>query len=599
MVILCSNNFLHNDKMIQYTITLNTKSQEYLVELQFVATKPLETLQLPVWIPGSYCIRDFSKHIIKLQAYQNNKSLICQEISKNCWQLDNLVITKEVKVIYIVFAGELGIRSAYLDQQRGYFNNTSICISVVGQEQQPHTIKLSSLPTNWQVATSLTQSQTLTYKAANYNILIDSPFELGNFHSLLFKVDKTPFKMVISGELASNFNSQKLIKDVQLICTKQMQLFNNILPFKEYLFILHLNGDVYTGLEHTSSTLLMAPYYSVPVKLQKIRSPEYIKLLSLISHEFFHSWNVKSIKPQAFIPYNLYQENYTQLLWWFEGITSYYDDLILYRANIISKKEYLQNVLDNINEVYKYSGVTMQTLTQSSITAWIKYYQATNNSPNVNVNYYQKGALIGLMLDLLIRYKSNYKYSLDSVMNFLYKKWCNDQHGIGEQQLQKLIYQSTQCNLDKEIKLFINTTKPLPLKPVLNNFGIQLYKIDKQRQSDSGKVVDTIKHIDKTAKYDLGAKLIKQSIGYLVKHVYSGGIANENGIIANDQIIAIDSILLNDFTQQLALYSVNDKIKLTIIRQHRLMEIEVVLKVANCAIHYLQIVNTTKLNKWL
>jgi predicted metalloprotease with PDZ domain len=582
--------------MINYIITPDVNSHIYNVKLSFVAKQAKHLLKLPVWIPGSYMIREFSKNIVSIGAFNPEYQL--SQLDKNTWELSELTPGANVNVSYNVYAYEFGIRTAFLDVNRGYFNNTSLCLSVDGQENCPHIITLNQLPENWHIATGLSQIGINQFRADNYDELIDCPVELGDFTRLEFYVKGIPHYFILSGTIPKYFDDKRLIADVVKICQTEIDLFGGIPPFKDYTFILYLGGEIYTGLEHRNSTLLLAPYYSLPVMSQSAISDDYLKLLGLISHEFFHTWNVKRIKPQVFNPYNLNNENYTHLLWWFEGITSYYDDLILHKSGLIDNKRYLQIVTDNINNVYKYAGVKNQTLTNSSMTAWIKYYRPDDNSPNALVSYYVKGSLVGLCLDLLIRSKTISK-SLDDVLLGLFNKWQHDGLGIMEDELPKLIQEYTGCDLRDEINQFINTVENLPLDELLSQFGVLVHTAINQRQSDTGKIIKEASELPTMPKFDLGCKLAKDALGYKILYVYDDTIAQTAGLAANDIIIAIDAIKLTDFEKLIALYNVGSEITLTLFRQERLISVKLTLESPNFNIRYLQITDTHKLAKWL
>jgi len=607
----------------------------YKISLQFKPNDQQSILKLSTWIPGSYMIREFSKNIVSISAQQNSNNIQCEQISKDTWQVSGYKINNCVEIEYEVYALDFGIRTAYLDNKRGYFNATSLCLYVVGYEHLSHVIQFTDMPKTWHVATGLT-NQKNQYLAANYDELIDSPFELGEFVRLSFKVKDVSHYIILSGTIAPNFDSQRLIADVIKICETQIDMFGGVAPFSHYTFLLYLGGEIYTGLEHRNSTALMAPYYSVPsqhisgvipvqagiqipgssLRMTKQIIPaeagipalkicngtikindDYLKLLGLISHEYFHLWNVKRIKPQAFNPYDLQNENYTGLLWWFEGITSYYDDLILYRAGLIDKKCYLQIILDNINNVYKYSGVTRQTLANSSLTSWVKYYRPDENSPNSLVSYYVKGALIGLCLDLIIRNKSKGK-SLNDVLLGLYDKWLHDGLGLDENEIPKLIKKYTACDLSKEILAYTTTTAELPLTQLFKIYGLELSKTS-GNYTDSGKVLEKSEKPPENNKLNLGIKVAKESVGYRVINVYDNSPAANAGIAANDLLLAIDNIKLTDLDKQLGLYTLNCKPCITLFRQEQLLSLCVSPKSNLTNIYNLKIVNEKKLTNWL
>ncbi|MCC2644424.1 MAG: peptidase [Burkholderiales bacterium] len=581
---------------ITYTILPLLNTHIYKIILQFIPNTNCSTLKLPTWIPGSYMIREFSKNIISINVKQQNIAVICEQIDKNTWQISGYKLHQQVDIEYEVYAFDFGIRTAYLDSKRGYFNPTSLCLGILDYENLAHIIQFNNMPPTWNVATGLTYVEN-QYLAANYNELIDAPFELGEFIRLSFEVYDIPHYIILSGTITPSFDSKRFIKDITTICQTQMDLFGGVAPFTNYTFLLYLGGEIYTGLEHANSTALMAPYYAVSTSQMNKINDDYLKLLGLISHEYFHLWNIKRIKPQVFNPYDLYTENYTGLLWWFEGITSYYDDLVLYRAGLIDKKYYLQIILDNINNIYKYSGVTKQSLLNSSITAWVKFYRPDENSPNSLVSYYIKGALVGLCLDLIIRNKSDRK-SLDDVLLGLYNKWLEDGQGIAEEELSDLIKKYTGCDLAKEILDYTTTTNELPLKQLFEKYGLDLIKISANYAS-SGKILPKDEELAPNNKLSLGIKSVKETIGYKVINVYDKTPASESGLAGGDILIAFDNVKLTDLDKQLSLYTVNSQFNVTLFRQEQLLTVRINPKSDLTHIYNLKITDEEKLSNWL
>lgn len=597
--------------MIKYQIKLNPGAHIFTVKLTFIPTNSQQLLKLPTWIPGSYMIREFSKNIIDVTAKQNHQQILLEQIDKNTWQVDNLKINKEVTVIYNVYAYDFGIRTAYLDDDRAYFNATSLCLYVVGTESNEHIISFDNIPYGWEVATALKtkQEDNYEYYASNYDELIDSPFEISYLSEYSFKVKNVEHKIAINGVIPLGFDSKRLIADVSKICETQINLFGGEAPFETYTFLLHLGGSIYTGLEHRSSTALLAPYYSVPI-IQNTNatnkndiSPDYLKLLGLISHEYFHSWNVKRIKPHAFSMYDLNNENYTKQLWWFEGITSYYDDLMLLRSGVIDSKCYLKLILDNINNVYKYDGAHQQTLENSSLTSWVKYYRQDENSPNTIVSYYVKGALVGMCLDILIRQKTNNTYSLDNVMRGLFNKWQVDGLGIQDDELHGLIEKFANCELKNEIHEYVATVNKLPLKNILSSVGLKLYEKTLGIAKDEGKIIQSESELDKlkVTALDLGCKLVKENIGYRVVTVYNNSLGQYFGLATNDMLIALNGIRLENIEKQLSCYNLGDEIELTYFRREQLMTETVLLEKPYNGYpqYFIKVSAEDKLAKWL
>lgn len=579
---------------ITYRITPQINSHTYKIRLSFTATTGHQELKLPVWIPGSYMVREFSKQIISVNSVNSNHTI--SQTSKNGWNISGLNIGSLVEIDYLVYAYEYGIRTAFLDFNRGYFNPTSVCLAVAGNESSPHTVTFDELPANWQVATGLKNIAGTSYVASNYDELIDSPFELGKFEKITFNVAGVPHYLVLSGVIPE-FDRERIIADMAKICEFQIKMFGGTAPHDDYTFILNLSGEIYTGLEHRNSTLLMAPYYALP-NLAKTNDTDYHKLMGLISHEFFHTWNVKRIKPKVFTPYNLDQENYTKLLWWFEGVTSYYDDLVLYRTGVITQEQYLQLIVDALNNVYKFAGVKVQSLANSSLTSWIKYYRQDENSPNSIVSYYVKGSLVALCLDLLIRKNSD--HSLDNVMLHLYKEWCANPVGVGEDEIPSLIKAATGVDLSNFIHLATETTADISFTEIFADYGLDLILRQATNHQDNGKYIkDKVEPNNSTFKADLGVKLDKQALGYLVKNVYKDSSGEENGFAAGDLLIAINDVKLTNPERQLAFYKSGETIKITIFRQEQLLNLNVKLEASNIKLIDICLADTEKIAHWL
>lgn len=578
---------------VKYLVNPLTNKHIYDVTLEFIAESSIHELYLPTWIPGSYMVREFSKNIIELSVH---KALVKQK-TKNTWQVSELSIGQVVTVNYQVYAYEYGIRTAFLDNYRGYFNPTSLCLAISGYENNPHSLSFAyNLPEMWQVACGLDNIDG-TFTAVDYDELLDMPFELGILERYEFSVANTPHYLVLSGNILP-FDKERIISDMIKVCDYQVKMFGGVAPYEHYTFILNLSGEVCTGLEHRNSTLLMAPSYSLP-NLNGSNENEYIKLMGLISHEFFHTWNVKRIKPQNFTPYNLKEENYTKLLWWFEGVTSYYDDLVMYRSGVVNQDKYLGFIIENINNVYKFNSVNKQSVANSSLTSWIKYYRQDENSPNSIVSYYVKGSLVALCLDLLIRGQTLNKYSLDDVLRYMFNEWKKSPIGIGEDEVPSIIKAATGVDLTGFIQLATETTEMLPLVELLNKFGLDLSEQPAKSHQDTGKYAHMKLADNKHEVLDLGAKLEKQAIGYLVKNVYVNTPAEKAGLAANDLIIALNSTKLANIDRQLGFISNGEIIMLSVFRQERLLDIPVSLKSSDVKIYNLYLLDDKLLANWL
>lgn len=509
--------------MLHYQIEFDDYRQHLIhVTLRFLAN-PNQELWLPTWIPGSYLIREFSKHIESVKASDEaGRLLSIKKTEKNRWRLfntDHELITVE----YDVYAYDLSVRGAYVDQTRLYVNPACVCLGLQDQEQSSCEVEIF-LPDelkHFQIATGLPSKSLVkgryTLKADNYDQLIDSPFELAEQSRFSFEANGIPHEFVISGK--HNTNLERLQTDIQQICQTEIKMFGSA-PFQNYTFMTMATGNSYGGLEHCNSTSLITPRDDLP-KVDEAEEPskDYQRFLGLCSHEYFHSWLVKFIRPENFTNYDLHKEGYTSLLWIFEGFTSYYDDLILLRSGVISQKSYLDLLKAQIERYLQNPGRFIQSVSESSFDAWIKFYRQDENSNNAGTSYYNKGSLVALCLDLGLRLRGS---NLDALMRRLYE---NTQKGIqvNERTIFELCNELTGDNWIEQINHLINTTDELPLDQLFPEFGLS--------------------YIVKNNKaLPFGLKVLDKADGVIVQNVRRDSAAAQAGLSANDVIIAIDGI---------------------------------------------------------
>ena len=466
-----------------YTVeALDLHAHLFRVTLTIPEPAAQQIVSLPVWIPGSYLVREFSKNLQNLRARQGRRQAALQQLDKCSWQIDAQP-GQALQLQYEVYAFDNSVRTAWLDARRGFFNGTSLCLRVHGQEGLPHQLQL--LPVkgrpDWQAATGLTSVKTDKkgfglYQAADYDELVDCPVELGTFWSGQFKACGIEHRFVVAGALPS-FDGERLLADTKKICEAEIRFWHGSgvqagrkAPHKNYLFMLNAVDDGYGGLEHRNSTALICGRRDLPRVGQATTGEGYTTLLGLISHEYFHTWNVKQLRPDAFARYDYTRENYTPLLWFFEGFTSYYDDLLLRRAGLIDDATYLKLLAKTINLVAQTPGRHVQTVAQASFDAWVKYYRQDENTPNATVSYYTKGALVALCLDLSLRVEG---HSLDKVMRGLWKR-C--QAGpMREQDVLDELNAVTGRSWQKELQAWVHSTAELPLARLLEAQGIRIH----------------------------------------------------------------------------------------------------------------------------
>ena len=565
--------------MLHYQIEFDDYRQHLVhVTLRFVAN-PTQVLWLPTWIPGSYLLREFSKHIEAVKAYDEAGRLLqISKFEKNKWRLfntDHELITVE----YDVYAYDLSVRGAYVDQTRLYVNPACACLALEGQEEAPVEVEVF-LPNelkHFQLATGLENKSLVkgrhTLKAENYAQLIDSPFELADQTRFSFEANGIPHEFVVSGK--HTMNAERMKQDIEKICATEISMFGSA-PFKNYTFMTMATGNSYGGLEHPNSTSLITPRDDLPKANEPTEpSVDYQRFLGLCSHEYFHSWLVKFIRPENFVNYDLDKESYTSLLWIFEGFTSYYDDLILLRSDVISQDSYLKLLKSQIDRYLQNPGREIQTVAESSFDAWVKFYRQDENSNNAGTSYYNKGSLVALCLDLGLRLKGS---SLDALMRRLYE---NAQNGmqVSERTIFDLCKELTGDDWLEQINHLINTTDELPLDQLFPEFGLSY----------------TLKN-EKALPF--GLKVTDKPEGVLVQHTRRDSVAVKAGLSANDTVVAIDGVkasekLLNEYAKQQGAFTVHA------FRRDELMQFEVQGGQSDLTTIELKVEDQAKVEKWL
>ncbi len=571
----------------------------HLWRVTLTIAKParLQTVSLPVWIPGSYMVREFAKHLQNLKASQGGKACVVEQIDKCTWRINNAA-TKPLEICYEVYAFDNSVRTAWLDAQRAFFNPTSLCLRVEGQTNKPHglsisTINLEAFHAVSTPATCLKLSKTLAKKLRgcyvfdDFDHLADTPFEIGNFWHGSFTVRGVLHEFAVSGAAAS-FDGERLLADVKKIVEAEMSFWhgnedqpNSKPPFEKYVFMLNAVDDGYGGLEHRDSTVLICSRRDLPRLGVQKQTEGYITLLGLISHEYFHTWNVKRIKPAEFVKYDYAKENYTQMLWFFEGFTSYYDDLILRRAGLIDQAQYLRLLSKAINQVQQSPGRHIQSVAQASMDAWVKYYRQDENTPNATVSYYTKGSLVALCFDLSLRAGANgtngtnsaKKTSLDAVMCLLWKKSkaaVKGKGGITQADFAAALRQLSGRSYAEEIAAWVHSTAELPLQELLSLHGVNA-------TPEPGASLPMAQR--------LGLRVSESSGSLMIKTVLRGGLAEKAGFCAGDEWLAVDDwriqrledlSLLSDPTLQTTAASQVTNVA-TVSRDKRLMRLPLTL----------------------
>ncbi|MBS9340666.1 M61 family metallopeptidase [Neisseria elongata] len=582
--------------MITYTLTPDPKAHQWHITLKFQnPSDSSAVLKLPNWVPGSYLIRDFSRHIITISAECDGQPAALSQTAKNIWQTSPK--SGHWVIRYIVYAFDLSVRGSFLDTNRGFFDGSCLFFSIEGRLKDTHSLSFNDLPKEWRIATSMPTTGSNTFQTASYHDLIDHPVELGNIEFLDFEAGGIPHRIALSGHYP-DFDRDRLVSDIRTICKTELTMFPSPAPFTHYLFLLHVGDNIYGGLEHISSTALLADRHSLPPHGMTEANDAYTQLLGLFSHEYFHAWNVKSIKPAAFAPYDLDRENYTEQLWAFEGITSYYDDLFLARSRTIAPESYLRLLAQSITRVQQTKGRLKQSLAESSFTAWNKFYKQDENSPNAIVSYYQKGALAALCLNLAIRSKSNGRHTLDSVMQQHYRDWLATRQGIPEKQWQARCQAFTGLDLEDFFQTTLYTTTDLPLAELLATIGIGL-QWQAQPRGHGGAFLSEPPTETPAPASDFGARFKQNSDHATLTHVFNGGSAENAALCPQDKIIAIDGYACTDLAAQWAQLPIGTTARLHYFRTGILYVADITVQAAEADTAVLYITDRELFENWL
>jgi predicted metalloprotease with PDZ domain len=529
---------------VQYTVwPADLHGHRYRVKLHIANPDPEgQVIAMPAWIPGSYLIRDFSKNIEAIEAKSagaDGKALHLERIDNDQWRLPKNC--SAVDIMTTVYAFDSSVRAAYLDTERAFFNASSLCLAVKGREHLPCSIAIlapeAAYADQWSVQTSMAAAKTDSrgfgfYLAQNYDDLLDHPVAMGEFQIVEWRTHGTPHRMAIQG-CVNPIDAERLADDLKAICSSTIDLFepkSHRAPFQSYLFLVNAVLNGYGGLEHRNSTALLCRRDQIPQDKVLYEENAYREFLGLCSHEYFHAWLVKRIQPKVFQPYQLDRRNHTRLLWLFEGFTSYYDDLQLFRSKRIDLKTYLKLVSDNWNGILRGPGRQKQSLADSSFDAWTKYYQADENTPNAVVSYYGKGALLALGLDLQIRAFSKNKHSLDDLMRLLWQKHGITMDGIAEDGMDDLLYELLGDGFTKTWKemksKYVFGTEDIPIQRWISS---KLISVKPKSESKLEKL-----------KLQFGMRY-SDSNGWLkVTHVLDGGVAQAIGLASGDLLASIN-----------------------------------------------------------
>lgn len=549
---------------IAYTVSM-PKPYTHLLEVE-IRVRPQRLqgsvdLVMPVWTPGSYLIREFERHVQGFVAKDNvGRVLEWEKINKNTWRIGTRG-AKEIVATYSVYANELSVRTNELNDEHAFWNNAALLMYPEGRLKAPSTLRIMPYG-DWKIATGLSplEGQPNTFRAENFDTLYDSPFEVGNFRTISFDVKSVPHRIVISGD--GNYDAERIQRDVMKIVETTSELFGGQFPYRNYTFILNLRAPGGGGLEHVTSTaLIFSPFGFRP-------DTNYEGFLSLVAHEHFHAWNVKTIRPDVLGPFDYTQENYTKLLWVAEGVTDYYGRVILRRAGLITDKQLLNTQASSIQDLQNRPGRFETSVEDASFDTWIKYYRPDENAVNNQISYYDKGAIVGMLLDLEIRKASNGQRSLDDVMRYLYEEFAKKRRNYTPGDFQRVAESVAGASLESFFVKYVRGRDELDYNGTFSAVGLKL--------DTTGESISTSPIAERAY---FGASLVQSNDRLMVTSVRAGTPAYTQGISFDDQIVALDGwrVTLDQWDARMAEKISGDKITLTIFRRDKLRTVEITL----------------------
>ncbi len=507
---------------------------------------------LPVWTPGSYKVRDFARHVQDFSAGRH----AWKKVGKSRWRV---FAGGDVTVEYRVWAFELSVQTSHLDAEHGFVNGAGVFVYADGHKDAPVKLEVRA-PRGWRIATGLDRRGRF-FTAPDYDVLVDCPIEIGTFARHTFRVRGVPHHLVIHGR--GNYDEAALVRDLRKVVETAIGIMRDV-PYRHYTFILHHAPDRGGGLEHLNSTALQNP----PANYRP--REKYENFLELAAHEFFHLWNVKRLRPDALGPFDYEREVHTSLLWVMEGLTSYYDTLILCRAKILGPEKYFKRLADRIRKYGEKPGRRRQSLSESSFDAWIKLYQPDENALNSQMSYYEKGELVGLGLDLEIRRRTEGRRSLDDVLRQLYDLYARRDRGFPEPEFKRACERVAGGNLDRFFADYVDGVADLPWNRFLAPAGLRLQKEPlPPGEGEEGR----------REKAWLGLATQKIGGALVVSSVVEGSPADRAGLSVRDELVALDGARVNpdQWEQRLGDRKPGDRVRVAVFRAGYLREIPVKL----------------------
>lgn len=515
---------------------------------------------LPVWTPGSYLVREYARHVQDFEATDGaGTRLAVTRLDKRSF----LIAAKglPVRCRYRVYANDLTVRTSHLDGTHGYFNGATLFFYSEHTRLDPHRLEISA-PPGWRVTTTLRQQSDGAFLAADYDELVDSPVEVGPREPMRFVAAGTPHDLVVWGEV--QLDEKRLVAELTRIIETEAALFGG-LPDERYVFFLYGTDKGRGGLEHKASTALLFPRAG-------LATPRgWEDFLTLCAHEYFHRWNVKRIKPKRFVPFDYGQENYTQLLWYFEGGTSYYDTLLTRRAGCMSAGRYLTRLGETLSAMESTPGRHLMSLAEASMVAWTKHYRPDENTPNTAISYYVKGEVVCALADLTIRRATDSRRSLDDVLRLLWNRY-GDESGVPENGVEATMSEVAGVDLAPFFDRAVHSTEPLDLS-VFETVGLEVKRRVRESAADKGGTPPR-----KTERKEEGW-LGLTARGASIASVLSGSPAMRAGLYADDEVCALDGFKCDaaGLIARCEEKAPGQTVQVTLFRRERLLELPVCL----------------------
>lgn len=538
-------------------------------------------LTLPAWIPGSYMIRDFARHLLDIRAHDQAGPLSLEQTDKQSWQLTHR--GQQITICYRLYAFDLSVRANYLSADIAVINPAASCLQVVGQQHLPHLVevKRGQAPQHWQLATGLPRTEQTAplqfgrYRAANYAKFIDCPLLAGQLDVASFVIDHVPHHLVLCGAVATDV--QRIAADLLPLCQAQKQVFGTLpADLEEYWFLTWVVDQGYGGLEHRNSTLLLCNRFDLPnPRLPDEYSEDYQNFLALCSHEYFHTWWVKRARPSPYLDYQLQAEQYSTQLWLYEGFTSYYDDLSLLRTGILTLPQYLTGLAKTISRLERAPANLRQSLADSSFNAWTRFYRQDENAVNAVVSYYAKGALLAFCLDAELQQQN---LCLDGLMQLCWQQFGHGETGSEEDTFFRLLQQYSQSDaLVKKVQHWVETPTALPLTEAAQTLGLELtWRQPEHHQDQSGDKELALASLEPGFHYEV------KPDGLLLTAVRNNTPAHRAGFSSGDLLFAVMELKATEatFRQLLMRAAPGDVLRCHLFRQQRLVQLDLQLEAA-------------------